>query len=269
VFDNPRPDTAAIIDFYSKPHQYDGWLKEERARSRLWRRRVKKMRKSLSRIEGLKDRKCDLLDIGAGIGQFLYEAQTHFNSVTGTEVSASAVALADVKFKLTLREGTLETLDWSGQSFDCITAFHVWEHVPFPGKFLEVIRGLLRPGGCLLLAVPNDLESLGAGIRRFKIHLRCWVGRKEHLDRGNWGLPSLSLTGTMDELHLSHFTQDSIKALLEIHGFRLIDLSLDPFYVASGVRLIRHSIRFGLCEMWRRLTGINLYGTHWVVAVKR
>ena len=66
IFNNPRPTSDEISSFYSKPNQYDLWLSDEQARDSLWKRRLKKMRKS--RKTGT------LLDIGTGIGQFLQQA---------------------------------------------------------------------------------------------------------------------------------------------------------------------------------------------------
>jgi SAM-dependent methyltransferase len=41
------------------------------------------------------------------------------------------------------------------ERFDAICSFQVLEHVPDPLEFLEGMIGMLRPGGRLLLSVPN------------------------------------------------------------------------------------------------------------------
>src|SRR5437763_6048036 len=103
VFDSPRPSFAEISAFYSQAGKYDGWLNEERARDLLWKRRLKKLLRT-----GAKGR---LLDIGTGYGQFLHYARAHFAEVSGTEVSESAVALAEEKYGLSLLAGQVEALD--------------------------------------------------------------------------------------------------------------------------------------------------------------
>src|SRR5579859_6726732 len=102
VFDSPRPSTAEVARFYSQAGKYDSWLQQERARDLLWKRRLQKLLPH--RVE------CSLLDIGAGIGQFLHHAQPLFTHVTGTEVSNSAVRIASEKYGLKLLAGQVEDL---------------------------------------------------------------------------------------------------------------------------------------------------------------
>ena len=63
VFDNPRPTVEELIAFYSQPTKYDSWLAEEKARDLLWERRLKLLLRVM--------KPGSLLDVGAGIGQFL------------------------------------------------------------------------------------------------------------------------------------------------------------------------------------------------------
>src|SRR6267154_3194511 len=83
VFDHPRPAIEELVAFYSQPAKYDSWLSEEQARDQLWKRRLKQV---LSVTK-----QGSLLDVGAGIGQFLDLARPHFSSVSGTEVSYSSI----------------------------------------------------------------------------------------------------------------------------------------------------------------------------------
>src|SRR4029077_16081240 len=103
VFDSPRPSVAEVERFYSQAGKYDSWLQQERARDLLWKRRLQKLLPH--RAPG------SLLDIGAGIGQFLHHAQPLFTQVTGTEVSNSAVRIASEKYGLKLLAGQLEDLN--------------------------------------------------------------------------------------------------------------------------------------------------------------
>src|SRR5579859_5421660 len=64
VFDSPRPFAAEVARFYSQAGKYDSWLQHERARDLLWKRRLRKLQPH--RAPG------SLLDIGAGIGQFVH-----------------------------------------------------------------------------------------------------------------------------------------------------------------------------------------------------
>src|SRR5258708_8740636 len=79
VFDSPRPTIAELVAFYSQPAKYDSWLSAARARDALWKRRLKKLlpRKTTG----------NLLDVGAGIGQFLHHAKPFVADLPVPEVS--------------------------------------------------------------------------------------------------------------------------------------------------------------------------------------
>lgn len=238
VFDNPRPTLEVIASYYSKETQYDSWVHDLEARDRLWKRRIQKM--SRHRKLG------SLLDVGTGIGQFLSLARSEYSPVEGTEISSSAIALAKRLYNLDVVQGTIESLPIDRQ-FDNVTAFHVLEHVHQPAMFLERCHQLLRPGGYLFLAVPNDLGMLGS---RTGKHL----------------LAPIQLCSP--EIHLSHFTKKSLHRILSRRGFHLVDVSLDPFWVDALSREYLQNLRYLGMGILQRLTGINLYPTIWVVARK-
>ena len=193
----------------------------------LWKRRLKKLLQS-----GCKGR---LLDIGAGYGQFLHHARPFFSDVTGTEVSESAVALAKEKYGLLLLAGQVEELDLPPQSFDTITLFHVLEHVPDPGKLVSRCHDLLRAQGILVIAVPNDVLAWTSKIKK--------IGKKLGIKSFQKFSPRLGISraGASREIHLSHFTPPVLRRLLENSGLHVMEESLDPYYVSSGVVLLAGS----------------------------
>jgi 2-polyprenyl-3-methyl-5-hydroxy-6-metoxy-1,4-benzoquinol methylase len=235
VFDNPRPSAQAIAAHYNQESQYDGWLQQLDDRARLWTRRIRKMRRH--RNSG------SLLDVGTGIGQFLSQAGTEYSPVLGTEISSTAVELASRLYGVDVLKGDIEELQIS-QQFDNVTAFHVLEHVHRPAEFLRCCHKLLKPGGRLFLAVPNELETLQAR-----------TGRSP--------LTSISLSSS--EIHLSHFTTRSLSTVLRRCGFKVIHLSLDPFWVVPSSKEYLQSIRYLVMGILHSLTSINLYPTIWAV----
>lgn len=256
TFENPRPDAAGIARFYSNPRQYDGWMQEGEARDRLWRRRLAKM--------APRRRPGSLLDIGTGIGQFLHLAKGAFASVAGTEVSESAIAIAREKYGLDVMHGEVESLDFAGRTFDNVTLFHVLEHVGSPRRVVEKCRSLLNPGGVIFIAVPNDIASIGAVKRRLE---RRFSGAARAA-RSVVGLPKLSLDGSLDEVHLSHFTPEVLTTFLSGAGFEVLECSLDPFYAAAGANLLKMDCLYRAFSLLRAVTGVNLYGTLWICARK-
>ena len=220
----------------------------------MWKRRLKK----LSRYSS----KGRLLDIGTGYGQFLHHARPFFTEVNGTEVSESAVALAKEKYGLSLLAGQVEALDLPPQSFDTITLFHVLEHVPDPGKLVNVCHGLLRAQGILVIAVPNDVLAWTSKIKK--------IGKKLGLQSFQKFSPKLGISraGTSREIHLSHFTPPVLRRLLENSGLHITEESLDPYYVSSGVRLLADQSYYALHRLLHATLKINRYDTIWMVARK-
>ncbi len=253
IFDNPRPTAAEIVRFYSKPGQYRDWLEEEVARDRMWQRRLRKLRRA-----GLSG---SLLDVGSGTGQFLHHAKATFSQVLGTEVSTEAVQVARRKYDIELLASEFESSEFPEQ-FDVVTLFHVLEHVPDPRRTVTRCYQVLRPGGMLIIAVPNDVQSLKQRLRRF-------LGRIPRLKpriAGPLALPRLTLEKVGQEVHLSHFTPTVLEGFLKRLGFTDVQTALDPYYARSGFRELRADLRYAVFSMINSVLRQNLYSTIWVQA---
>jgi SAM-dependent methyltransferase len=245
IFDNPRPTQSAIAQHYSRPEQYDDWLRNFDAREKLWKRRLKKM---------LPDRAPgSLLDVGAGIGQFLALARDSFSSVDGTELSESAISIAKERYGLTIRHGTIETLKLP--TYDNITMVHVLEHVLSPKDTLKRCFEVLNPGGRIFICVPNDIDSWKSRHRAIRGRLHV----SEHS-------PAIGLlrAGDLAEIHLSHFTTKTLSFAARQAGFRVVKVDIDPLYVATGRRLIVSQLEYGV----HKLLHLPTYHALWLVAEK-
>lgn len=256
VFDNPRPSAAALIAYYSTPGKYDDWLRQLDIRDALWKRRLRKL--NSTRRPG------SLLDVGAGIGQFLSLASACYDRVYGTEVSSTAVAVAKEKYGLDLFHGTVEELASQSCSFDNITLFHVLEHVPYPKQVLAACYKLLSPEGILAIAVPNEVASLRGWQRRVRMKL----GVKKPSGLGALALPLIRLDGTMHEVHLSHFTPRALRRLLTESGFSVVSSTLDPYYVSNGGRRVLDDVYYACCSLIASIFRVNIYDTILMIARK-
>jgi 2-polyprenyl-3-methyl-5-hydroxy-6-metoxy-1,4-benzoquinol methylase len=253
IFDNPRPTAAEIVRFYSKPGQYHNWLDAEAARDRMWQRRLRKLRRA-----GLSG---SLLDVGSGIGQFLHHAKATFSKVLGTEVSAEAVQVAREKYGIELLATEFESTELPGP-FDVVTLFHVLEHVPDPRRTVTRCYQVLRPGGTLVIAVPNDVHSLKQRTRRILGKIPLLKPRYV----GPLALPRLTLDNIGQEVHLSHFTPPVLESFLKRLGFTDVQTTLDPYYARSGFKERRANLRYAVFNMINVISRRNLYGTIWVQA---
>jgi 2-polyprenyl-3-methyl-5-hydroxy-6-metoxy-1,4-benzoquinol methylase len=102
-------------------------------------------------------RRC--LEVGAGAGHLLRELAGRFPAAAfeGLEPGRDAVRLARAG-GLAVREGSLPAAP--RPEYDLVYAVAVVEHVASPTEFLRRIRGVLRPGGWLLLSQPvQDVPS--------------------------------------------------------------------------------------------------------------
>lgn len=128
-----------------------------------------------------------LLDVGCGDGAFLGAAQRRGWNVCGTEMNPSTAREAGFTVGETLA-------DVAGEApFDCVTMWHSLEHmVDLTGFLVEVVT-MMRPGGALLVAVPD------AGGLQARLFGRCWF----HLD-----VPR----------HVHHFDCGSLEASLRARG---------------------------------------------------
>lgn len=237
VFDNPRPSRSAIADFYSADQKYDGWLANLEGREVMWRRRLQKMRRH--RSPG------NLLDVGSGIGQLLSLAKREYTEVFGTEVSESAVKIAQSRYGTNLYKGDLCGLNLPASAFDNVTIFHVLEHVHEPLRLIEEANRLLRSGGTLFIAVPNDIDSI-----KHRLHIT--------------NLKPIELKGS-GEIHLSHFTCASLSRLIERSGFATLQVGLDPQWAEATYYWLPIYVSL---SSWYALSKSNLYSTIWLAARK-
>jgi SAM-dependent methyltransferase len=145
-----------------------------------------------------------LLDIGTGVGLFLREAQEAGFSAEGVEISATTAALGRDQLGVEIHTGDFLTIPLSPSSYDIVTLWHSLEHFHQPREVLGKIARLLKPGGRVVIAVPN-INSLQA---------RLFRSRWYHLD-----VPR----------HLFHFTPDTLTALLRDAGF-----TVSSVHFASG-----------------------------------
>ena len=107
----------------------------------------------------------------------------------------------------------------------------------------------------LLVCVPNDLRSWTSRLRAARARLAG--GR----DSPVVGLPRVLTT---DEIHLSHFTAETLRAALGAAGFAVASVDLDPYWAADGWRRALHAANYHL----HRLLRLGSYQALWAVAYR-
>lgn len=134
-----------------------------------------------------------ILDIGCGRGITLGALANSGFETHGFEVSAQAVQGIDERVQTRI-SSSLQEAQYPDQYFDGIILWHVLEHVPKPTEVLREARRILKPGGVIIVAVPNfsSVQARWAG--------SAWF----HLDPPR---------------HLTHFPLKALQRLLKASGF--------------------------------------------------
>ena len=209
-FRNPRPTQAEIARSYDTGGTFDAWQEEETSRAAMWERRVSLVRRFQARGR--------LLDVGTGDGHFLETARTTGFEVTGTEVSVAGASYARARgFDIHL--GQVTDLALPSASFDVATIWHVLEHVPDPRAVLQKVHSLLRPGGTLVVAVPNE---------------------ENYFIRRRFGMVKASPFASLQfggEIHLTYFRPNTLRSALRTAGFDVLLLDVDDAYYVRDLKM--------------------------------
>src|SRR5262245_6283793 len=96
-----------------------------------------------------------LLEVGCGSGSFLAAAQANGWTVFGIDVSRWVAARMEERYGIHVEVGDIETAALPPQSVDVVHLSHVLEHVTDPRRAVERLCSILRPGGLLVVEVPN------------------------------------------------------------------------------------------------------------------
>jgi SAM-dependent methyltransferase len=170
----------------------------------------------------------DLMEIGCGAGGFLAFAKSRGWNVLGVDSGAQNIQKT--------RDRGVEAVCADvfayrpSRSFDAVVLWDVLEHPLDPGKLIRKCREFLKPGGCLLIALPYDpnLISLLATVL-----YRVSFSRMRRA-AGQWYVPE----------HNSYFSERGLRSLLGRNGFDLIrcwktdtDLSRYRFGVLTRICL--------------------------------
>ena len=188
-----------------------------------------------------------LLDIGAGTGDFLKTAKEKGWKIKGVEPNEAAIKLAAQK-EVELKR---DIDSFVSQKFDVVTLWHVLEHVTELEETILKLAHLVKPGGTLLIAVPN-YKSFDA-----RYYKNFWAA---------YDVPR----------HLWHFSKKSI-SLLFAENFELKKIKpmiFDSFYVSLLSEKYKSGKKFSIKGIWigllSNLKGINTkeYSSH-IYVLKR
>ena len=147
-----------------------------------------------------------ILDIGAGVGDFLMTAKNDGWEIIGIEPSEKAKNIA-------IKKGVSfvnEVKEIESHSLDVITMWHVLEHVPNLEEQITELKRMIKPNGTIIIAVPN-FNSFDANY-----YGNYWAA---------FDVP----------IHLWHFSKTAIQKLFAKEQLELVNvlpMKFDSFYVS-------------------------------------
>ena len=148
----------------------------------------------------------NILDVGAGTGDFLKFCKVNSWNISGIEPDMGARNIAAKKGVLLHKD----LLQFTNQRFEIITLWHVLEHVENLEEYISILEKLLTKNGKLIIAVPN-YKSYDA-----KYYKKFWAA---------FDVPR----------HLWHFSETSISklfALVNLKVEKTLPMKFDAYYVS-------------------------------------
>lgn len=149
----PRLPNDELGQFY--PEEYAPYVPVERGPAAMIWRFLQQRSLKARPLNALADRAPGrLLDVGCGRGDLDVQLIERGWTAAGVEPSEGAVEVARQR-GIDARLGTLDTVALEPNHYDAAVFQHSLEHVTEPVADLTKIRGALKPGGEVVVTIPN------------------------------------------------------------------------------------------------------------------
>lgn len=138
-----------------------------------------------------------VLDVGCGAGNMMHHL-ANYGQVTGVDNNPKPLDVARQR-GLDVREGTADALPFGEDEFDFLTVLDTVEHVPAEGKVFDECHRVLKTGGKVLITGPAFMF--------------LW-SRNDVIN-----------------MHQRRYTVPELRGKLEAHGFQVLRISYNNFFI--------------------------------------
>jgi SAM-dependent methyltransferase len=195
----PKPAAEELAEYYSRSfyetHTPKDWAEKEASEQAYWEMEYADRLAVLTEV--LEKPAGKLLDVGCGGGWLLAYAKARHWDVVGVEPSHAMWERAVQRAPVLL--GTFPGVDVSEYApFDAVHLKLVLEHVSDPFEVLRAAGEVMRPGGVIVVQVPNDFNALQLAARELLKKEAWWV---------------------VHPVHVNYFSFDSLERALRRCGF--------------------------------------------------
>lgn len=157
-----------------------------------------------------------ILEFGCGEGALAAAIKARQDCrIVGVELDESASAIAATRVDRLVAGDVRDLLSNIGETFELAIGGDIVEHLDDPWGFLRRLRAVMRPGGRLLLSLPN---------------IGCWpVVREAMKGRFDYVYVGITCVG-----HLRFFTRRTIEEMIELTGWRVVTIEPQPEFRTPG-----------------------------------
>lgn len=143
------------------------------------------------------------LDVGFGPGIAMQAAAQLGALSYGTELDGNRV-IEERRRGFSVYAGTIDAYPGCPECLDVVYAWEVLEHLRDPEALLQSAYNLLKPGGVIIIEVPNDFSPLQRrAMEACGITTPWWVSPPEHLN---------------------YFNKLDLKCMVRRNGFRILEM---------------------------------------------
>jgi ubiquinone/menaquinone biosynthesis C-methylase UbiE len=264
----PKLDPAAM-DIKAKQAAYHDWEAqnyEAKFSISYDERCISYARERFRKVVPEEQRFGSVLEVGAGTGFFLINlalagcfdgAQLHASDISEGMLSVCKRNADEHGLSVATEQGDAEALPYDDDTFDLLIGHAFIHHLPVPGKAIQEMYRVLRPGGTLVIAgEPTELgDRISRTVKRSTYRafraLTALPGmqryRRVNAD-GTVDDEEAALAGLEHEVDLHTFRPDDVEHMAAIAGFapvRVVTEELTANWVGWAVRTVEGSVAPG------------------------